>query len=142
MFSNELSLNPEQYPNSLEGIPSSDFAQSKITFNDMPQALAYLIRKVDKLETLLNESMSENCQVSDRWFNLQELCQYLPDRPARQTVYGWIGQKLIPYHKKGKKLQFLKSEIDNWLKSEKRKCLAEIQAEAEQFILAKKGGRK
>ena len=142
MFSNELSLNPEQYPNSLESISSSDFAQSKITFNDMPQALAYLIRKVDKLETLLNESMSENCQVSDRWFNLQELCQYLPDRPARQTVYGWIGQKLIPYHKKGKKLQFLKSEIDNWLKSEKRKCLAEIQAEAEQFILAKKGGRK
>ena len=142
MFSNELSRNPEQYPNSLESISSSDFAQSKITFNDMPQALAYLIRKVDKLETLLNESMSENCQVSDRWFNLQELCQYLPDRPARQTVYGWIGQKLIPYHKKGKKLQFLKSEIDNWLKSEKRKCLAEIQAEAEQFILAKKGGRK
>jgi excisionase family DNA binding protein len=87
--------------------------------------------------------MSESyCPESDRWFNLQELCEYLPDRPARQTVYSWVGQRLIPYHKKGKKLQFLKSEVDNWLKSDKRKSLAEIQAEAEQFILAKKGGRK
>ena len=34
--------------------------------------------------------------------------QYLPDRPAKQTVYGWVFQKKIPYHKKGKKLQFLK----------------------------------
>jgi excisionase family DNA binding protein len=122
---------------------ASDFTQSEISFNDMPQALAYLISKVDKLETLLNVSMSESyCPESDRWFNLQELCEYLPDRPARQTVYSWVGQRLIPYHKKGKKLQFLKSEVDNWLKSDKRKSLAEIQAAAAQFILAKKGGRK
>ena len=41
-------------------MPSAlDFAQSEISFNDMPQALAYLISKVDKLETLLNVSMSQ-----------------------------------------------------------------------------------
>lgn len=144
MFSKQLSHKPDSNAHSLEVMPSaSDFAQSEISFNDMPQALAYLIGKVDKLETLLNVSMSESyCPESDRWFNLQELCEYLPDRPARQTVYSWVGQRLIPYHKKGKKLQFLKSEVDNWLKSDKRKSLAEIQAEAEQFILAKKGGRK
>lgn len=79
---------------------------------------------------------------SDRWFNLQELCEYLPDRPARQTVYGWIGQRLIPFHKKGKKLQFLKSEIDSWLKTDKRKSVAELQADAQQFVNAKRGGLK
>jgi excisionase family DNA binding protein len=144
MFSNQLSHKPDSNAHSFEVMPSApDFAQSEISFNDMPQALAYLISKVDKLETLLNVSMSQSyCPESDRWFNLQELCDYLPDRPARQTVYSWVGQRLIPYHKKGKKLQFLKSEVDNWLKSDKRKSLAEIQAEAEQFTLAKKGGRK
>lgn len=144
MFSKQLSHKPDSNSHSLEVMLSaSDFTQSEISFNDMPQALAYLISKVDKLETLLNVSMSESyCPESDRWFNLQELCEYLPDRPARQTVYSWVGQRLIPYHKKGKKLQFLKSEVDNWLKSDKRKSLSEIQAEAEQFILAKKGGRK
>jgi hypothetical protein len=37
---------------------------------------------------------------------------------------------------------FLKSEIDSWLKEGRRKTAAEIQAEAEQFVFDKKGGRK
>lgn len=116
--------------------------ETDISFNDMPQALAYLIGKVDKLETLLSAQTTAKVEPADRWFNLQELCEYLPDRPARQTVYGWIGQHAIPYHKKGKKLQFLKSEIDAWLKTDKRKTAAELQAEAIQFINAKRGGTK
>ena len=111
--------------------------QNEISFNDMPKALAYLISKVDRLETLLSVSKLEQPD-SDKWFNVQELCEFLPDKPARQTVYGWIGQKLIPYHKKGKKLQFLKSEIDAWLLGDKRQSVAELQAEAAEFV-AKKG---
>ena len=116
--------------------------ETDISFNDMPKALAYLIGKVDKLETLLSTQTTAKVEPADRWFNLQELCEYLPDRPARQTVYGWIGQHAVPYHKKGKKLQFLKSEIDAWLKSDKRKTAAELQAEAIQFINTKRGGAK
>lgn len=116
--------------------------ETDISFNDMPKALAYLIGKVDKLETLLSTQATAKVEPADRWFNLQELCEYLPDRPARQTVYGWIGQHAIPYHKKGKKLQFLKSEIDAWLRTDKRKTAAELQAEAIQFINAKRGGAK
>ena len=111
--------------------------QNEISFNDMPKALAYLISKVDRLETLLSVSKLEQPD-SDKWFNVQELCEFLPDKPARQTVYGWISQKLIPYHKKGKKLQFLKSEIDAWLLGDKRQSVAELQAEAAEFV-AKKG---
>jgi hypothetical protein len=112
---------------------------NEISFNDMPQALAYLIGKVERLETLLSATKSE-LPESDKWFNLQELCSYLPDKPARQTVYGWIGQKLIPYHKKGKKLQFLKSEIDAWLIGDKHKSVAELQADAAAFVANKKNG--
>lgn len=114
--------------------------ETDISFNDMPKALAYLIGKVDKLETLLSVQTTAKVEPSDRWFNLQELCEYLPGRPAKQTVYGWIGQHAVPYHKKGKKLQFLKSEIDAWLKSDKRKSAAELHAEAVQFVNSKKGG--
>jgi len=114
---------------------------NEISFNDMPQALAYLIGKVERLETLLSVTKSE-LPESDKWFNLLELCNYLPDKPARQTVYGWIGQKLIPYHKKGKKLQFLKSEIDSWLIGDKHKTVAELQAEAAAFVANKRGGLK
>ena len=111
--------------------------QTEISFNDMPRALAYLIGKVERLESLLSATKSE-LPESDKWFNLQELCSYLPDKPARQTVYGWIGQKLIPYHKKGKKLQFLKSEIDAWLIGDKHKSVSELQADAAAFVANKK----
>ena len=114
--------------------------ETDISFNDMPKALAYLIGKVDKLETLLSVQTTAKVEPSDRWFNLQELCEYLPDHPAKQTVYGWIGQHTVPYHKKGKKLQFLKSEIDAWLKLDKRKTAAELHTEAVQFVNSKKGG--
>ena len=108
---------------------------TEITFNEMPQALAHLINKVDQLETLLSEKQPQ--QDSDKWLNLTDLCEYHPDRPAKPTVYAWIGQRSIPYHKKGKKLMFLKSEIDTWLKSGRQKTADEIQAEAEQFVITR-----
>ena len=115
------------------------FQEEKLTFEQLPQAVAYLIGEVKELKVILRNT-STTIEPTDRWLNLQELCEYLPDRPARQTVYGWIGQNYIPYHKKGKKLQFLKSEIDAWLKSDKNKTVAELHAEAIQFVNSKKGG--
>lgn len=52
---------------------------------------------------------------TDKWLSICDLIDYLPDKTARATIYGWVSQGLIPYHKYGKKLTFLKSEIDEWL---------------------------
>lgn len=82
---------------------------------------------------------SEQPTDPDRWFDLTELCQYHPDKPTKSTVYGWVNAGTIPVHKGGKKLRFLKSEIDNWLKQGRKKTLAETAAEAENY-LKKKGG--
>ncbi len=82
-----------------------------------------------------NHSPNQN---TDTWFDLNELCQYLPDKPKKQTVYGWINQRLIPFHKTTKKLQFLKSEIDNWIKSGRKQTIAEIKTEVEQSLTRKK----
>lgn len=111
----------------------------QITFEQLPQAVSLLISEVKELKNLLRNS-NNVVEPVERWFNLQELCGYLPDKPAKQTVYGWICHHSIPYHKKGKKLQFSKSEIDVWLKSDKRKTAAELHAEAVQFVNSKKGG--
>ena len=88
--------------------------EKTITFNDIPQAMNYLITKMNDLEEMIRTSAVKQPDHNE-WFNLEELCDYLPDRPAKQTVYSWVNQKKIPYHKKGKKLQFLKCEIDEWL---------------------------
>lgn len=75
---------------------------------------------------------------TERWFDLTELCQYHPDKPSKATVYGWVNAGTIPVHKSAKKLRFLKSEIDAWLKQGRKKTQAEIQTEANAYLLSKK----
>lgn len=95
----------------------SIMAEKTITFNDVPEAMTYLIEKFDRLENLIESAVSPKTDEV-QWLDIDALCEYLPDKPAKQTVYGWVCKKTIPFRKKGKKLQFLKSEIDRWLLSD------------------------
>ena len=83
---------------------------------------------------------SEQPAEADRWFDLNELCIYHPDKPSKPTVYGWVHCGLIPVHKGAKRLRFLKSEIDNWIKQGRKKTLAEIASEANAYLSNKKSG--
>jgi excisionase family DNA binding protein len=76
---------------------------------------------------------------TNRWFDLNELCLYIPDKPSKPTVYGWVNAGTIPVHKGGKKLRFLKSEIDSWLMQGRKKTLAEVTSEAEANLKIKRG---
>ena len=82
---------------------------------------------------------SEQSTETNQWFDLNELCLYHPDKPSKPTVYGWVNAGIIPVHKGGKKLRFLKSEIDNWLRQGRKKKFAETASEAEQYCKTKKG---
>lgn len=90
---------------------------------------------------LKNSKQAHNEQPTetDRWFDLNELCIYHPDKPSKPTVYGWVNVGTIPVHKGGKKLRFLKSEIDSWLRQGRKKTNAEIATEANNYQ-KKKGG--
>ena len=56
----------------------------------------------------------------DKLLTMSELREYLPEKPARQTVYGWVTNNKIPYEKHGSKLFFKKSKIDAWLDNGRR----------------------
>lgn len=86
---------------------------STITFEKLPQAVQELSEKMDKLMALHEQPEEER----DRFMNLNQLIDYLPEKPARPTVYGWVARRQVPFHKEGKKLIFKKSEIDEWLKN-------------------------
>ena len=116
------------------------FQDENLSFEQLSQAVATLITEVKEMKSLLQNSNQAKVEPADQWFNLEELCAYLPDRPAKQTVYGWIGQHAIPFHKKGKKLQFLKSEIDSWLLADQHQTLVQVRAQARRDFEAKKGG--
>lgn len=113
----------------------------KMSFEDLPQAMSYLIQKVEDLEKKI-ESKPEVIASQNSWMNLEELIAYLPDHPAKQTVYGWVSHKLIPCRKGGKKLRFLKSEIDEWMEKGKRKSYFELVQDASQYLKNNTAGIK
>ena len=110
-----------------------------ITFEDLPKAMSWMMDKLNKLDSKI-DGLNNIPQVRpvDQWMNLKELCEYLPSHPAEQTVYGWTSYHQIPFHKRGKRIMFLKSEIDAWLHDGKRKSQKELADEAAQFINAKR----
>ena len=117
----------------------NDMNDKNITFEDLPKAMSWMMNKLDKLDSKI-DGLNNIPQVrsADQWMNLKELCEYLPSHPAEQTVYGWTSCHQIPFHKRGKRIMFLKSEIDAWLHDGKRKSQKELAEEAVQFVNSKR----
>ena len=110
-----------------------------LTLETLPKAFTHLTNEVSEIKRLLLQKSSEQQTDTDCWFDLNELCKYHPDKPSKATVYGWVNANTIPVHKGGKKLRFLKSEIDNWLKQGRKKTNAEIASEADNYLKSKGG---
>ena len=104
---------------------------------------------LEKLSSIVKTAFKESFDETqtkkselDTWFNLEQLCDYLPNNPAKPTVYGWVSRRLIPFHKKSKSLTFLKSEIDQWLKDglhiTSAQIAKEIANETDSFLSKKR----
>lgn len=96
--------------------------------------------RLSELENLIKnsvrqafENQSKECLINpeqaDQWFDIEGLRNYLPERPATATIYSWVSNRKIPFVKKGKRVLFLKSDIDLYLKSG-RKQTKEQEREA------------
>lgn len=110
----------------------------QVSFDSLPIAVEQLCKDMATVKQLLLSKSSEKQPDPDRWFNLRELCEYLPDKPTRATVYSWVHYRKIPFHKGSKSLRFLKSEIDAWLKKGRVKTNAEIAQEVDHYLINKK----
>ena len=106
-----------------------------LTFDQLPQAVTKLTNEVSELKRLLIEKQEQTpTKQPDQWFNLNELIKYDPAKRTKATWYSIVSRGKVPYHKNGKSLVFLKSEINEWLKTGRRKSNAEIEAEAEAYL--------
>jgi excisionase family DNA binding protein len=75
-------------------------------------------------------------QDQAKFLNADQACEFLGI--AKPTLYTKCSKQLIPYFKQGKKLYFHQAELVAWLKSGKRKTIADIRAEVE-MNLGRKG---
>lgn len=113
-----------------------------LTFEQLPSAVAELTREVASLKELITDKFAATgtAGTQDKWMSLDELCDYLPDKPSKATVYGWVNVRKIPYHKRTKKLAFLRSEIDQWMQEARRKTADELRQESLVTHGYRKGG--
>jgi len=97
-----------------------------INHENFPQAISELSNKIDDLVRLTLEQNKKNHPEGEIvWFDINKLCDYLPEKPVKATVYLMVSRREIPFRKRSKKLFFLKSEIDDYLKKGRYKTAAE-----------------
>jgi excisionase family DNA binding protein len=99
-----------------------------LSFNELPAAVETLIDMVKSMKRWI-DNYEANSTTQSQWLNIDELCDYLPDRPAKKTIYKWVSDNTIPFYKGTKALRFHKPEIDNWLKEGKVETQQEIIAQ-------------
>jgi excisionase family DNA binding protein len=73
---------------------------------------------------------------ADQLFTIQQAADFLT--LSVPTLYNLVSRKEIPYMKKGKRLYFSKEELTSWLRSGRKQTMAEIQTEADAYLLTKK----
>ena len=67
--------------------------------------------------------------------NIQEVAQML--NLAVPSIYGLVHRRKIPYIKRGKKLIFEKSQVEEWLKTGRQKTIYDADKQADDYLYRK-----
>jgi len=79
------------------------------------------------IEEAVNKTLAAVKPPEPEFLTIDQLREYLPQKPAKQTVYQWVHFKQIPYHKRGKSVLFKRSEIDYWISQTRRTTIEEAE---------------
>lgn len=112
-----------------------------LSFDQLPSEVSALRREILALKSLILSQQPAEAEDLPEFLDIDQLRAYLPSKPARQTVYGLVSAKKIPFHKFNGKLFFSRQEIDAWIATKRHKTQIEINEEAREFIAKRKGGR-
>mgnify|MGYP000135587209 CR=1 FL=1 len=99
-------------------------------------------RWIKEAQAEIQPTKVEPTEQSQQWLDLNDLVKYDPEKRKKPTWYSKISRQEVPHYKRGKKVYFLKSEIDEWLKQGRKKSNAEIEQKAEAYLSNNKKGLK
>lgn len=99
------------------------------TFNDLPQAVALLLEKVEGMEQRLHTLTANRPQDTDELLTVPQAAKFLD--LAVPTIYGLIHRKAIPYIKGPQRVYFRKVDLMAWLQGQMQPTAAQIAAQAQ-----------
>lgn len=97
--------------------------QDEITFDRLPEAVAYLINEVSQLRKLVEEK-HKSTTTKRTPIGIDEACKII--KKAKPTVYTLVRKRLLPCYKNGKKLYFYEDELFDWIEKGKRISIDEL----------------
>jgi len=112
----------------------------EITFEKLPQAVTQLFDKLENLERLIISQNNAPQPEEDKLLTIREAAEIL--HLSVPTVYGLVQRSEVPVCKRGKRLYFSKQELVSWIMSGRKKTVAEIDEETEQFIQTRNRRRR
>lgn len=112
---------------------------SNLTFDQLPAMVDQLRAEIEWIKQHLTQSESTKLSKQNpaKFLTVSEAADFLG--LAKQSVYGLVCRKQIPYMKQMKRLYFSSSELQSWVEAGRRKTHDEIVAETRP-LLVKKGG--
>jgi len=110
-----------------------------LSFDQLPKAITILTKEVGELKCLLLEKQEQkHREQAEQFLTIQEAAQYL--NLTVPTIYSKVSKGELPVMKRGKRLYFSSTELMDYLKEGRKKSNAEIEAEAEVYLLNNKKG--
>jgi len=102
---------------------------NELNFIIPPEAVTKLFDKLNNIERLLEQKGNGTQPIGDQLLTIEEAAQVL--HLTVPTVYGLVHRKEVPVMKKGKRLYFSREELALYIKSGRKKTVAELTTEAE-----------
>lgn len=104
-----------------------------ISFNDLPEAVTELTRKVDELYKVITNVQPQ--EQADQFLSVDETAKFL--NLSVPTIYSKVSKRELPFSKRSKRLYFSREDLTDYLKGGRMKTVREIEAEADQYLTSK-----
>lgn len=102
----------------------------QVTFEKLPQVVGEIRERLLRIEKYLETFV--DAEKTPSYLSISEAAEFLS--LAKSTLYIKVCRMEIPVHKRGKRLYFEKGELNQWIKSSRRKTGEELQIEADQYL--------
>lgn len=109
----------------------------ELTFENLPRCIAELRTEVRNMRDILSQCMIEPKSSSEEILTVQGAAKFL--RLSVPTIYGLVHRRELPHSKKGKRLYFSLIQLQEWIQQGKRKTMTELENEAANYLVRRKG---
>jgi len=101
-----------------------------ISFNDLPEAVTELTRKVDELYKVIINVQPQD--PAEQFLTVDETAKFL--NLSVPTIYSKVSKRELPYMKRGKRLYFARKDLETYLQSGRVKTVREFEDEEEKRL--------